>query len=140
MATYTSYLNLKKPTTSENYSVLDWNNNMDKIDAGVSALNSNLGDLRGTRFPVTNYSSVAALYAAISQTGNNNIGIYATNASTSGDLGAGSDTGIVLAKYFTSDSTVKYLAIGSVISVGRIASDGTLNNVKRIPAAAWETV
>ena len=82
--------------------------------------------MRGTRFPVTNYSSVAALYAAISQTGNNNIGIYATNAATSGNLGCGSDTGIVLAKYFTSDDTVKYIAIGSYIAIGRIASDGTV--------------
>ena len=42
MATYTSYLNLEKPTTSETFNLLKMNQNWDKIDAGVSALNSNL--------------------------------------------------------------------------------------------------
>lgn len=41
MATYTSYLNLEKPTTSETFNLLKMNQNWDKIDAGVSALNSN---------------------------------------------------------------------------------------------------
>ena len=40
MATYTTNLNLKKPTTSENYNVLDWNNNSDKIDTAYGTLNS----------------------------------------------------------------------------------------------------
>lgn len=40
MATWTSFLNLKKPATSENFNILDMNNNMDKIDEGVSTLNS----------------------------------------------------------------------------------------------------
>lgn len=40
MATYTSYLNLEKPTTSETFNLLKMNQNWDKIDAGVSALNS----------------------------------------------------------------------------------------------------
>lgn len=42
MATYTSYLNLEKPTTSETFNLLKMNQNWDKIDAGVSALNSKL--------------------------------------------------------------------------------------------------
>ncbi len=42
MATYTSYLNLEKPTTSETFNLLKLNQNWDKIDAGVSALNSNM--------------------------------------------------------------------------------------------------
>ena len=42
MATYTTYLNLEKPTTSETFNLLKMNQNWDKIDAGVSALNSNL--------------------------------------------------------------------------------------------------
>lgn len=40
MATYTSYLNLEKPTTSETFNLLKMNQNWDKIDAGVSSLNS----------------------------------------------------------------------------------------------------
>ena len=40
MATYTTNLNLKKPTTSEMYNVLDWNDNSDKIDTAVGTLNS----------------------------------------------------------------------------------------------------
>lgn len=42
MATYTSYLNLEKPTTSETFNLLKMNQNWDKIDAGVSSLNSNM--------------------------------------------------------------------------------------------------
>jgi len=42
MASYTSFLNLEKPTTSERLDVLKINSNWDKIDAGVSALNSQL--------------------------------------------------------------------------------------------------
>ena len=42
MATYTTNLNLKKPTTSEMYNVLDWNDNSDKIDTAVGTLNSQI--------------------------------------------------------------------------------------------------
>lgn len=45
MATYTSYLNLEKPTTSETFNLLKMNKNWDKIDAGVSALNSNFAKI-----------------------------------------------------------------------------------------------
>lgn len=41
MATYTSFLNLEKPTTSETFNLLKMNQNWDKIDQGVSSLNSN---------------------------------------------------------------------------------------------------
>ena len=40
MATYTSFLHLEKPTTSERLDVLKINANWDAIDSGVSALNS----------------------------------------------------------------------------------------------------
>ena len=42
MASYTAFLNLEKPTTSERLDVLKINSNWDKIDAGVSALNSQI--------------------------------------------------------------------------------------------------
>lgn len=42
MATYTSYLNLEKPAVGETFNLLKINQNWDKIDQGVSALNSNL--------------------------------------------------------------------------------------------------
>lgn len=40
MATYTSYLNLEKPAVGETFNLLKINQNWDKIDQGVSALNS----------------------------------------------------------------------------------------------------
>ena len=46
MATYTSFLNLEKPSTSERLDVLKINSNWDKIDAGVSTLNSKLSHRR----------------------------------------------------------------------------------------------
>ena len=42
MATYTSYLNLEKPAVGETFNLLKINQNWDKIDQGVSSLNSNL--------------------------------------------------------------------------------------------------
>ena len=45
MATYTPFLNLEKPTTSERLDVLKINSNWDKIDEGVSSLNSNIANL-----------------------------------------------------------------------------------------------
>ena len=42
MATYTPFLNLEKPTTSERLDVLKINSNWDKIDEGVSSLNSKI--------------------------------------------------------------------------------------------------
>lgn len=42
MATYTSFLHLEKPTTSERLDVLKINANWDAIDSGVSALNSQI--------------------------------------------------------------------------------------------------
>lgn len=49
MATYTSYLNLEKPTTSETFNLLKMNQNWDKIDAGVSALNSNIKTIQNSQ-------------------------------------------------------------------------------------------
>lgn len=58
MATYTSYLNLEKPTTSETFNLLKMNQNWDKIDAGVSALNSNFTSvLDGTKFLSKSFGS-----------------------------------------------------------------------------------
>lgn len=42
MASYTTNLNLKKPTTSEMYNVLDWNDNSDKIDTAYGNINSQI--------------------------------------------------------------------------------------------------
>ncbi len=65
MATYTSYLNLEKPTTSETFNLLKMNQNWDKIDAGVSALNSKVTpvqflkhyDGNNLQIPFVNYCS-----------------------------------------------------------------------------------
>ena len=53
MASYTSFLNLEKPTTSERLDVLKINSNWDKIDEGVSSLNSNLGESKIYRISKT---------------------------------------------------------------------------------------
>lgn len=45
MASYTPNINLKKPTTSEYYNVLDENSNKDKIDTAIGTLNSKLGQV-----------------------------------------------------------------------------------------------
>lgn len=42
MASYTPNINLKKPTTSEMYNVLDWNDNSDKIDTAIGNLSSQI--------------------------------------------------------------------------------------------------
>lgn len=60
MATYTTNLNLKKPTTSEMYNVLDWNDNSDKIDQAVGNLNSQ----------ITNKSGTAGTNTKVKRTGN----------------------------------------------------------------------
>lgn len=54
MASYTAFLNLEKPTTSERLDVLKINSNWDKIDAGVSALNSHLEpvEILATSYPL----------------------------------------------------------------------------------------
>lgn len=60
MASYTPFLNLEKPTTSERLDVLKINSNWDKIDAGVSALNSQIS----TFIKVENGSATIASIAA----------------------------------------------------------------------------
>lgn len=49
MATYTTFLHLEKPSTSERLDVLKINSNWDLIDAGVSALNSQITTLSGQK-------------------------------------------------------------------------------------------
>ena len=48
MASYTTNLNLKKPTTSEMYNVLDWNDNSDKIDTFAGGVNNKTYTLTGS--------------------------------------------------------------------------------------------
>ena len=75
MASYTSFLNLEKPTTSERLDVLKINSNWDKIDAGVSALNSHIEYNSST--VITNLDSIPVnsqgritLGGAVSPSGN----------------------------------------------------------------------
>lgn len=60
MASYTSFLNLEKPTTSERLDVLKINSNWDKIDAGVSSLNSQ----KANKNLFTNYVDITATTSA----------------------------------------------------------------------------
>jgi len=52
MASYTTNLNLKKPSGSENVAIGDINNNMDTIDQAYGTLNSNLST-KPTRETIT---------------------------------------------------------------------------------------
>ena len=51
MATYTTYLNLEKPTTSETFNLLKMNQNWDRIDAAFGALDSK--SIKSTTISVT---------------------------------------------------------------------------------------
>lgn len=61
MATYTSYLNLEKFTTGERLDVLKINANSDKIDEGVSSLNSNIATELASKQYVFSTSSASTL-------------------------------------------------------------------------------
>ena len=58
MATYTSYLNLEKPAVGETFNLLKINQNWDKIDQGVSSLNSKMAtkDVTGISVNTTYFS------------------------------------------------------------------------------------
>lgn len=56
MASYTPNINLKKPTTSEMYNVLDWNDNSDKIDTAIGNLNSQIANTYPLK-PQSGYST-----------------------------------------------------------------------------------
>ena len=59
MATYTSYLNLEKPAVGETFNLLKINQNWDKIDQGVSSLNSTMNSKFVNQFQ-TYHANVAA--------------------------------------------------------------------------------
>ena len=55
MASYTSQYNLKKPDGTDYYSVSDQNENMDKIDAALTAkMDTNQGSGNSGKFMVVN--------------------------------------------------------------------------------------
>lgn len=89
MASYTSFLNLEKPTTSERLDVLKINSNWDKIDAGVSALNSQLS----AKFSETRKTSMNDLLSYIST---QKIGITRVDSTVGALLGNYSRQGICL--------------------------------------------
>ena len=81
MASYTPNINLKKPTTSEMYNVLDWNDNSDKIDTAIGNLNSQTAKKAEKRiaagesaaFTFSNYQTTALIFCA---SGNTNATLY----------------------------------------------------------------
>lgn len=98
MATYTTFLNLEKPSTSERLDVLKINSNWDKIDAGVSALNSQLIEYT-TMTSGTNLNSLTAkknyMVGNISQMTN-----APTGCGTSGFFYVDKNSSYVLQKFF----------------------------------------
>lgn len=94
MATFTSFLNLEKPTTSERLDVLKINSNWDKIDAGVSALNTkvtakytNLGSYAHTQ---TNAWENTGVTITVPD-GHNYIGVLISGYTSGRPLGIGVD-------------------------------------------------
>ena len=65
MATYTTNLNLKKPTTSEMYNVLDWNDNSDKIDSAVGTLSSQIANPANVAYTSVTGTSQSAFESAL---------------------------------------------------------------------------
>lgn len=65
MATYTSFLNLEKPTTSERLDVLKINSNWDKIDEGVSSLNSKIANPKNVAYTSVTGTSQAQFETAL---------------------------------------------------------------------------
>ena len=113
MATYTSFLNLEKPTTSERLDVLKINSNWDKIDEGVSSLNSKIGAIR-----TTGYVGVLETFSTSGTSVNFTIpsdGLYAVRAST------GSTAGTLSAFMFEN-------------------SGANITNVQKVAADAWATI
>ena len=109
MATYTSYLNLEKPATSETFNLSKINSNWDKIDTGCSNLNSALGGLTFKKFfmnanatkTVTVGSSSSRLYlffssSYISHVGVGNLGYYGTTTRCDGITWIKEATGITV--------------------------------------------
>lgn len=88
MATYTSFLNLEKPTTSETFNLLKMNQNWDKIDAGVSALNSKF--LK--RFTASSESTLTTACSNIS------IGEFAVGEIADNDLTGGASVPVIIYK------------------------------------------
>jgi len=81
MASYTPNINLKKPTTSEMYNVLDWNDNSDKIDTAIGNLNRII-DFFATQI---NYGSSVAI---TTKGGGNRAGIVVVGEGSSVSLWA----------------------------------------------------
>ena len=68
----------------------------------------------------TNRSSVTQVVTAVTATENNSISIVSVNATVCNVLGGGSDSGIMLCKYFVSDNIINYVIIGRQITIGKI--------------------
>lgn len=79
MASYTSYLNLEKPTTSETFNLLKINQNWDKIDAGFGTLNSNLSTMVRSK---VQYDDRAAFTLNLASNERHMLVITATNSTT----------------------------------------------------------
>ena len=91
MATYTAFLNLEKPSTSERLDVLKINSNWDKIDAGVSALNSQKANRIAAAFAasttgttVFNIGSGARFLVAVVDSTSTRCGLYIVHATGGG--------------------------------------------------------
>ena len=91
MATYTTNLNLKKPTTSEMYNVLDWNDNSDKIDTAVGTLNGQKANRIAAAFAasttgttVFNISNGARFLVAVVDSTSTRCGLFIVHATGGG--------------------------------------------------------
>lgn len=141
MASYTSFLNLEKPTTSERLDVLKINSNWDKIDAGISALNSQKANV--SKYPNTNkilsvatdgssvgfwiqYPSTGAFSVLYADIYGRVAHVYRSSGNASLHMVNGTFNSSSL------DASETFLNVGNWVRAQMIitASDGTLDNIQ----------
>ena len=127
MATYTTNLNLKKPTTSEMYNVLDWNDNSDKIDTAVGSLNSQSAKKAEKRiaggesavFTFSNYQTAALIFCA---SGNTNATLYIYSNGYMAPVATDTDVTVTLSQDYKT-VTVTNASSSRVFHVGCVSSN-----------------
>lgn len=87
-----------------------------------SIISKALDYMYNLRFPEGNITSISAFISAVQALPNTTIGIFPVNGATGRELGV-NDSGIVLAKNFTTDNAINYVIFGkSSIATGSIVS------------------
>ena len=127
MASYTPNINLKKPTTSEMYNVLDWNDNSDKIDTAIGNLNSQTAKKAEKRiaagesaaFTFSNYQTTALIFCA---SGNTNATLYIYSNGYMAPVATDTDVTVTLSQDYKT-VTVTNASSSRVFHAGCVSSN-----------------